>query len=603
MNICKKKIFYQITLLFVLLFLYNKSNAQANDGAVFTMFVHYKDTSNVPLSVPLKTSFENVKNLYDYANALPQLLSGKGYLLASIDSTWQVQDTLHILLFVGTQYNWVQLNAIGVDKALLAKVEYNQKDFINKPINIDAINKIKEKLLKVYENEGYPFAKIFLDSVKIKEDTISASLMVYKLILYKIDSIKNFGKLKLNKKFIQQYLGIKNSSPYNIEKLKDVDRRMQELTFVEVVSPSTLNMLSTGATLNLNVNTKKSSEASAILGFLPSANNTGKLQVTGDVNLDLKNVFGGGEGLLLRYQALQPKSPRLNVGFDKPYIFNTAFGVGFLFELFKKDSTFLNLNAQVNIKLNLSKYQSAKFFIQIQNNSLLPEGIDSNKIKIQKILPDIIDVTSTNVGVAYEYSKTNYKFNPIKGNEVMLTTSLGIKKIEKNNNIISFVDPLFDFNSLYNNLQLKSYQLRIKLAASHYFPLSKTSTLKAAINTALYNSPSIFRNEVYQIGGYKLLRGFDEESIYATQYGVITAEYRALLSLNSYFFTFIDIGSTNTRYQTVNSNNFFTSAGLGILYETKAGLLNLSLALGKRNDVPFKLNQASKIHFGYINYF
>ncbi len=603
MNIGKKKINVKFKIVLLLLLMYLNCSSQTNNTSIFTMNVHYKDTGIVTLSVPIKKTFADLKQLYDYTNELPKLLSKNGYLLASIDSTWQVADTLNIHLFVGQKYNWVKLTGNGIDENLLERIGYKQKDFVNKTFNIEAVDILKEKLLKIYENEGYPFAKVFLDSVKIKEDSISAKLSVYKLMLYKIDSIKNFGKLKLNDKFIQRFLNIKNGSSYSIDKLKDVDRRMQELAFVEVANPSSLNMLNTGAVLNLNVNNKRSSEASAILGFLPSANNTGRLQITGDVNVDLKNVFGGGEGLLFKYQALQPKSPRLNLGFDKPYIFNSAFGVGVFFELFKKDSTFLLLNAQANFKINLSRYQSAKFLIQVQNNSLLNEGLDTIKIKTQKILPDIIDIASTNIGFTYEYNKTNYKFNPINGNEINLTTFIGIKNIQKNNDIVALSSPSFDFNTLYNNIALKSYQLRIKLAATHYFPLSKTSTIKASLNTAIYSSPSIFRNEVYQIGGYRLLRGFDEESIYATKYAVVTAEYRALLSLNSYFFTFIDAGATDTKYQNIQTNNFFTSAGLGILYETKAGLLNLSLAIGKRNDVQFKLNQASKIHFGYINYF
>ena len=128
-------------------------------------------------------------------------------------------------------------------------------------------------------------------------------------------------------------------------------------------------------------------------------------------------------------------------------------------------------------------------------------------------------------------------------------------------------------------------------------------SFKTAVNLGLYSSPTVFRNEVFQIGGYRLLRGFNEESIYATRYAVVTAEYRSLLSLNSYLFGFIDIGATQAKFQNVNAQNFFTGTGLGIAYETKAGLLNLSLAVGKRNDVPFNIRQASKIHFGYVNYF
>ncbi|MEO7444623.1 MAG: BamA/TamA family outer membrane protein, partial [Ferruginibacter sp.] len=118
-----------------------------------------------------------------------------------------------------------------------------------------------------------------------------------------------------------------------------------------------------------------------------------------------------------------------------------------------------------------------------------------------------------------------------------------------------------------------------------------------------YSSPTIFRNELFQVGGYRLLRGFDEQSIYATKYLVSTLEYRYLISQNSFLFTFVDAGIASANYQEVKNKNTYVGVGLGIRFETKAGLLNLSYAAGKRSDVPFNIRQASKLHFGYINYF
>jgi outer membrane protein assembly factor BamA len=139
--------------------------------------------------------------------------------------------------------------------------------------------------------------------------------------------------------------------------------------------------------------------------------------------------------------------------------------------------------------------------------------------------------------------------------------------------------------------------------AAHYFPVGKQSTFKTALNAAIFNSQSVFRNELFQIGGYRLLRGFDEESIYATQYAVATVEYRIRVTLNSYFFGFADGGMVKNKYQNINLNNNFISTGLGMALETKLGLLNVSYAIGKRDDVKFNIREASKIHFGYVNYF
>lgn len=145
--------------------------------------------------------------------------------------------------------------------------------------------------------------------------------------------------------------------------------------------------------------------------------------------------------------------------------------------------------------------------------------------------------------------------------------------------------------------------MRIKADAAHYFPVGKSAAFKAAVKAGLYSSPALFRNELFLLGGYKLMRGFDEESIYANWYSVFTAEYRYLTGLNSYFFIFADQGFVQNKYQQVNQKSRFTGVGLGMSYETKAGLLNVSFALGKRSDEKLNLRSASKIHFGYINYF
>ena len=98
------------------------------------------------------------------------------------------------------------------------------------------------------------------------------------------------------------------------------------------------------------------------------------------------------------------------------------------------------------------------------------------------------------------------------------------------------------------------------------------------------------------------MRGFDEESIFASEYGVATVEYRYLVGLNSYFFLFTDLGYAENNSLDVKTSNTFIGSGLGMAFETKAGIFNISLALGKRNDVQLDVRQA-KIHLGYVTYF
>ena len=59
-------------------------------------------------------------------------------------------------------------------------------------------------------------------------------------------------------------------------------------------------------------------------------------------------------------------------------------------------------------------------------------------------------------------------------------------------------------------------------------------------------------------------------------------------------------GRDASKVQKLNYTYFGT--GLGLAFETKAGIFNLAWAIGKRNDTDLNLRQ-SKIHFGFVNYF
>lgn len=578
-------------------------NAQQSKNYALSFHFTDKDSSFKPQELKLTTSFYSEIEVFNYINKLPSVLTAKGYPVASIDSFWMIETVIHVNVYLGKKYNWLKLSTAGIEKRALEAAGYRENNFTNKALNLQQLENLQQRILNFYERQGYPFASVFLDSVHIIEDKIEGSLSVNKSVLYRIDSIRVIGKVKINNKFLQHYLLIPNGSVYNKDKLSDIDKRILELPFLTAIQPSDLTMLGSGAVLNLYVKPKKSSQVNFIVGVLPAANNSGKLQLTGDVNLDLRNLLGGGEQILLKWQQLQPKSPRLNIGFNQPYLFNSAFGADFLFDLFKKDSSFLQVNAQLGLQYLLSSNKTGKIFVQWQSMTLLSGGIDTNQIIAQKKLPPNIDVSSTNIGLNYEWIKTNYKYNPKKGNEINLVTSIGIKRIKKNNDIVSIKDPSFNYGQLYDSIKTRNYQLRIKLKAAHYFSLGKFSVLKAALNSGVYVSPAIFRNELFQIGGYNVMRGFDEESIYATRYGVGTLEYRNIFDLNSYLSFFVDYGIATNKYQQVNVQNNFIGAGVGLVYEAKLGIINISYAIGKRNDVRFNFREASKIHFGYVNYF
>ena len=566
------------------------------------------DSAIIVSKTGLQTSFASRADCEDYVQKLPGHLQSKGYVTVSVDSLKYEAAYARIVLFVGELYLWAQLDAKNVEPLILDAVGWREKMFANKPIDFVQVQLWEERILNHLENTGYPFARVYLDSLQLQEDRVSALLKVNKGPLYKIDSIRLYGNAKISNSYLQRYLDIPNGSIYSKEKLLLINKKIRELTYVEEERPSDLTMLGAGSVLNMYLKQKKSSQVNILIGFLPNNNqlSSKKLLLTGEGNLNLKNALGSGETIGLNFQALQVESQRLNFIYQHPYLFKSPVGLDFLFDIFRKDTSFVNINLQLGAQYVLNNNQSGKVFIQ-KIQTIVSEGGINGPIIIQtRRLPALADVNAVSLGLEYDYNSTDYRLNPKKGNEFHIMTAIGTKKIKKNNSIVDLkdpADPTFDFERLYDTVKLKTYQLRVRASAAKYFPLSnQRSTVKAAINAGMFQSGNIFRNELFQLGGYKLLRGFDEESQYLSQFAIATLEYRYLVGQNSFFYVLADGGWGQDNGQKKHLNYTYLGTGLGLAFETKAGIFNLAWAVGKRNDTQFNLRQ-SKIHFGFVNYF
>jgi outer membrane protein assembly factor BamA len=554
---------------------------------------------NFIAELKLKTSFSNRVQCNQYIQQMPMLLQSKGYLSASVDNVKHDSSLTTIQLFAGEKFVWKQLVIDEKDNDILHLLGFKKDAFTQKPLDANQMHQLQEKLLDFFENNGYPFAKLKFDSVVIDGKEVSAKFTIQKNVVYKFDSIRLFGNAKIEKSFLYHYLNLQPKSLYSKEKLEKINQRLLELPYLQQQQPWSLSMLSTTYLLNLYLQQKRANQVDAIVGFLPANQQLGgKLLFTVDAKINLQNAFATGETIGLNWQQLQPESPKINIIFQRPYIFNSSFGLDFSFDLYKRDSSYLNINANIGLQYIVSAKKKLKLYAQFFKTNML--NVDTAIIIITKKLPDIIDVAVRNLAVEYDYSNTDYKFNPRKGQEFVITASGGTKTINKNSSITQIKDASFDYNSLYDSIQLNTYQLKLKLNAAKYFSVGKQSVFKTALNGGLLQSENYFTNELFQIGGYKLLRGFDEESIFANQYAVGTFEYRYLIGLNSYFFGFTDVGWSNNPVQKTAYN--YIGFGLGMAFETKGGIFNISFAEGKRNDLPLNFKQ-SKIHIGFVSIF
>lgn len=549
----------------------------------------------------LKTDFPTQKLAEQYISTLPAQMAALGFAAASVDAVQYGKDTAEAQLYIGSRYQFynVQPNAAAQKHFTAAGVRWPQK-----PAVVTMQQSI-EKLLDYFENTGYPFAAVLLDSMHWIDNNLHAIVKVEPGVVYPVDSIHVEGKAKISRLYLQNFLRFQKGTLYNRQLLNGLNNRLNEMQFIEQSAPWQLNMLPAGGVLNLYLQPKRVNQINVLVGLAPSnaqlENN--KLLLTGEANINLKNALGAGETIGINWQQLQVKAPRINLLFQYPYIFHSAFGLDAGFELFKKDSQWVNVIGRIGAVYDVNNRQTTRIILQSQQTNIT--FTDTNSVKRSRRLPDILDISSVNIGIDYGYNNTNYRYNPRSGWDVLLQSSIGTKKIKRNNEIVKLKDPAnpgFSYASLYDSVAASSYRVWLRTTINYYFPVGRQAAFKAGLQGGWFISPDIFRNELFQIGGNRLLRGFDEESIYTDLFSVLTAEFRYLLGANSYFFGFTDGGYAHYKQQEIEWSHTYIGFGAGLAFETGNSVFNITYAAGKRNDLPLNLRQ-SKIHLGFVNFF
>ena len=226
-----------------------------------------------------------------------------------------------------------------------------------------------------------------------------------------------------------------------------------------------------------------------------------------------------------------------------------------------------------------------KVFYKQRNANIL----SANGLAFITVLPDYADITTQSYGLGITFEKSDYRFNPHKGIFVNLSVQTGNKIIKKNPKIN---------DAVYTNLLMKSTQYQTEGEINWFIQIVGNSVLHlGAQYGSVFGDAPIFKNELFRIGGLRTLRGFDEESIFASSFVIQTIEYRFLFNQNSNILVFAE--SAWYEYNGATSYNSDTpySIGAGINFDTKAGIFSLNYALGSQKGNPLDL-RAGKIHFG-----
>ena len=129
-----------------------------------------------------------------------------------------------------------------------------------------------------------------------------------------------------------------------------------------------------------------------MLGLQPDAN-TGRVNLTGDIDLRLRNALRRGEAIALNWRSLQNATQDLKVAGNLPYAFNTPFGIDASLKLFKRDSTFLEVASRLGLEFLMMRGDKVTLFL----NSKSSDRLGSNTI----VQPGLADVRLISYGLGF----------------------------------------------------------------------------------------------------------------------------------------------------------------------------------------------------------
>jgi hypothetical protein len=566
-------------------------------------------TVHIKNPLPVNVQFANKVNdraaVNQQANKIVQQLFAEGYLTAACDSIYFENDTATLDIYSGNIYKRGNISFKQLPRDMIQQFGFNVES--GKPFNLENFKSAMSKTLGYFENQGYPFAYFYFDSLNVGGDTISGSLYFEKNILITFDTLAIYGDGGVGKKFLYNYLGFKPGDAFSEAVFQKINEKLVKLPFTTLNSKPMLYFVGRKAIVLLNLKKRKTDRLDGLIGFAPNTGTPGntKLLVTGEFHLDFKNLKGTGTGFKADWQSFRARSQTLNATLNLPYLFNQPIGAELLADFLKYDTLYTETRFGLGLQYIYSGLDNIKIYYEQKNTNL--QTVDTLGIRLNKKIADQTGMRTRRYGIAFNSVSFDNRINPRKGSEIDFNFSLLKREIQPDEKVkkVLFYDAVSSkYYTVYDSLKLKSYQFLFQYHFAQAINFKKNWVWFNELRGYHFLSPNIYFNELYRFGGNSTFKGFNEQSLYASSVSILNTEVRYLLSEYAFIRLFGNMAAyeDQSSRQGRISNDIPFGFGGGINLETGGGLFNISVALGKSKYNPIDFKNA-KVHFGIINYF
>ena len=537
------------------------SGADAQGLQLIIISSNAQETKTID-TVGYSKSFENYETLLLEIERFREVAYRLGYIESTVQSVTKNTSETVAQLMLGPKYESVQIYG---DKVLFELLDLKPIETTGSlsyhQTKVSELEVLMNQLTGALASKSFPFASVALKNIiPIDKTTLKADLVVVTKQARQLNTVEIKGYDKFPRSFIKHYLGIKTNIPFDLKAIQTKTETLDQLSFTNQLRPAEVLFTQDTTSVYLYLEKNKSNRFDGFLGF-GSEETTGNLELNGYLYLNLVNNLNYGESFVLNYRSDENDLKTFESKLTLPYLFKSPIGSELKLNIFKKDSTFTTAEQSVNLFYQLNPRQ--RLFVGIktaQSNALEP--IESSTI---------IDYKTNAYELRYTYQNRTPKdlLFPVKS-QMEVRFSRANRKTSA----------------------LKTNQNIYLIKAAHLFNLNKSNSLYINLNAQGIDSKNYVSNELLRFGGIRTIRGFEENSINASSFGVLASEYRLRLSPSLYVHSIIDAAYFNTP---IKSDQKLVGIGFGFGLLTEAGLLKFNLANGQLENQNFRFSD-SKVH-------
>ena len=518
------------------------------------------------ISIDTSITLSENKSIRSLGNSL----IAKGYFLYALrqDTTFK-----QVSVDLGDRFSEIEIRNLQDTELNIFKRKNKSATFSPDELSAFLVDK-----LSVFSNQGFPFVNVSLDSIEIENLKIRAVIKLNKGRYFTLRKIHIRGDSSISSSTIHGIIDYSIDEVYSEEKIGAIDQKIKQTSFISTIKPSEIMYTNDGFELFLYLKSTKVSYLRGALGLQPNPISQ-RMALTGELNLKLENALKKGELFKFNWRSIKPQTQRMKLNLNYPYLFQSPFGIESNLLLYKRDSTFLDLNTELNVSYSLKNGFRIRAHYRFMSSSILSGGSSSLEFS------NLNSYRTNAYGLSIERQALDNIVNPSKGRILNAKLYVGQRILSGDSTDAVEKSTTYLGNFLYRE----------------YVSIFPRHVLLFGLLFDFYTSPTIFENELFRFGGLNTLRGFNEEQLFASTKGQLTFEYRFLLDENSNVFLFYDqcfYENTSVSYKNDHPLGF----GGGISFGSKIGIFSITYALGREQANPIDF-RSSKIHFGYTAYF